>query len=421
MPSPDSSPRSASSGSHRAHRQLEVFGELLHSIGTAARREANFPLFLQHRLGRDRRFGSRDRRLYRALAYAAIRHLPWIEATPAPARALVALWLGADDPALATLRAELLADWPVLPPAPADQAALLNTLLELSLSVEQLVPDWLATEAPALTGADRDRLLTRTPLWLRLQTPEPQNVLNWLTAEGIPFRRHPLLPDALAVLIETDIASSALHEAGAFEIQDIGSQLILALARPQPGTRWLDACAGAGGKSLQLARLLGPTGSVEATDIRPAALAELKSRATRAGLANVTVLAAPPARNRLYDAVLVDAPCSGSGTWRRSPHLRWQTSTADLHRQHERQLAILSQNAAYVRPGGRLVYATCSLARTENEGTVSAFLAAHPDFHVVPPADPLSCAVNEFGTAILPAAHDGDAFFVSLLERDSSP
>ena len=413
MTSPDSRPVS---GSQRSHRQLEIFGELLHSLAPAARREENFPAFLQHRLGRDRRFGSRDRRLYRALAYAAVRHLAWIEAAPAPARPLIALWLGADEPSLVSLRDELLGDWPALPGAPADQAALLNSRFGLSLGVDQLFPDWLSIQAPAIAGPARDRLLTRSPLWLRLQTEDPQPVFAWLTAEGIPFSRHPLLPDAVALLIETDVARSALHEAGAFEIQDIGSQLILALARPQSGTRWLDACAGAGGKSLQLGRLLGHTGNVEATDIRPAALSELRIRAARAGLANVTVLAAPPARDRRYDAVLVDAPCSGSGTWRRSPHLRWQTTAADLLRQHQRQLAILSANAAHVSPGGRLVYATCSLARIENEGTVAAFLAAHPQFHVVPPADALGCAVNEYGTAILPANHDGDAFFVSLLE-----
>ena len=420
MPSPDSSPRPVS-GSHRAHRQLEVFGELLHSIGNAAHREANFPLFLQHRLGRDRRFGSRDRRLYRALAYTAVRHLPWIEATPVLARALVALWLGAGDQALASLRTEVLADWPALPPSPADQAALLNTRLELSLSVDQLFPAWLAAEAPTLTGSARDFLLTRSPLWLRLQTSDPAVVDAWLRAEGIPFRTHPLLPDARALLAEVDLTRSPLHESGAFEIQDLGSQLILALVAPTTGSSWLDACAGAGGKTLQLARILGPAGHVDATDIRPAALAELRTRATRAGLANIATLSAPPPADRLYDGVLVDAPCSGSGTWRRSPHLRWQTTAADLRRHHERQLAILSANAAHVRPGGLLVYATCSLARTENEGTVAAFLSAHPDFRVIPPAAPLGCAIGEFGTSILPHTHDTDAFFVSVLARSTTP
>ncbi len=415
MTTPDQS--SPVPGSGRAHRQLAIFGELLRSLIPAAHRERNFPAYLQHRLGRDKRFGSRDRRLYRALAYAAVRHLPWIETAPESLRPDLALWLGGDEPVLAALRTEILVDWPPLPASPADQAALLTPRLGQPLTAEQLFPDWLASEAPSLTGPARDILLSRPPLWLRLQTSDPVAIDTWLGVEGIPFRRHPLQPDARALLIETDVARSPLHEAGAFEVQDLGSQLILALAAPAPGTRWLDACAGAGGKTLQLARLVGPSGKVDATDIRTEALAELRARASRAALTNIATLTAPPTADRRYDGVLVDAPCSGSGTWRRSPHLRWQTVAADLRRHHERQLAILSANAAHVRPGGRLVYATCSLARIENEGTVAAFLAAHPDFHVTPPADSFGCAVNEFGTAILPHVHDTDAFFVSVLSR----
>ncbi len=415
MTTPDQSTPASSSG--RAPRQLAIFGELLRGLAPAARRERNFPSYLQHRLSRDKRFGSRDRRLYRALAYAAIRHLPWIEVAPESLRPDLALWLGAEEPALASLRTAILADWPPLPAAPAEQATVLAARLGRPLTVEQLFPDWLTTEAPALTGPARDILLSRPPLWLRLQTADPVAVDTWLQLEGIPFRHHPLLPDARGLLIEADVARSALYEAGTFEVQDLGSQLILALAAPAPGTRWLDACAGAGGKTLQLARLLGPSGKIDATDIRTEALAELRTRATRAGLANIATLAAPPAADRLYDGVLVDAPCSGSGTWRRAPHLRWQTTSADLQRHHERQLAILGDHAARVRPGGRLVYATCSLARTENEGTVAAFLAAHPNFLVIPPADSFGCAVGPLGVSILPHQHDTDAFFVSVLER----
>ena len=416
MPSP-ADPSPPASGSARTHRQLAIFGELLRELLPAARRERSFPALLQHRLGRDKRFGSRDRRFYRALAYAAVRHLPWLEAAPETLRPTLALWLAGEEPSLAAARAELLGDWPLLPAAPADQAALLTARLGRPLSADPLFPDWFATAAPALTGAARARLLTRPPLWRRLQTDVPATVDAWLEHEGIPFRREPAFPDARALLVEIDVTRSAPFEAGAFEVQDLGSQLILALAAPAPGTRWLDACAGAGGKTLQLARLLGPAGKVDATDIRPSALAELRVRAARAGLHNIATLAAPPAGDRLYDAVLVDAPCSGSGTWRRHPHLRWQTTAADLRAQHERQLALLTRHAAHVRPGGRLVYATCSLAHTENEGTVAAFLAAHPEFRVTPPAESFGCTVGGLGTAVLPHVHDTDAFFVSILAR----
>jgi len=415
MPSP--APPSPAPAPGRAHRQLAIFGELLPEIIHLARREPAFPSLFQKRLGHDKRFGSRDRRIYRALAYTAVRHLPWIEAAPAELRPVLALWLAGDEPALSPLRAPLLADWSPLPATPGEQAAILAARLGRTITVDQLFPDWLASEAPALTDSNRDILLTRAILWLRLQTSEPTAVDTWLRAEGIPFRPHPLLPDARAILAEVDLSRSPLHKSGAFEIQDLGSQLILALAAPRLGTRWLDACAGAGGKTLQLARLLGPTGHVDATDIRPAALAELRTRATRAGLHNIATISTTPSADRLYDGVLVDAPCSGSGTWRRSPHLLWQTTAPDLRRHHERQLAILSANAAHVRPGGTLVYATCSLARTENDGTVAAFLTAHPGFRVVPPADSFGYTTGECGTAILPHVHDTDGFFVSVLER----
>ena len=415
MSSPD--PQSPVPAPGRALRQLAIFGELLPEIIHLARREPAFPSLLQKRLGHDKRFGSRDRRIYRALAYASVRHLPWVEAASTDLRPRLALWLAGDEPVLAPLRTQLLAEWPPLPVSPAEQASTLYSRLGRPVTVDQLFPDWLAAEAPTLTGPARDILLTRALLWLRLQTADSSAVDTWLRAEGIPFRTHSLLPDARAILAEVDLARSPLYESGAFEIQDLGSQLILVLAAPRPGTRWLDACAGAGGKTLQLARLLGPAGHVDATDIRPAALAELCTRATRAGLRNIATLATSPSADRLYDGVLVDAPCSGSGTWRRSPHLRWQTTAADLRRHHERQLAILSANAAHVRPGGTLVYATCSLAHTENDDTVAAFLAAHSDFHIAPPTDSFGYPTSGFGTVILPHIHDTDGLYLSRLSR----
>ncbi len=175
-------------GSGRAHRQLAIFGELLRSLLPAARRETNFPAYLQHRLGRDKRFGSRDRRIYRALTYAAVRHLPWIEAAPASLQPDLALWLAGDEPTLASLRAELLAGWPALPATPAEQAALLAARLGQPVTGDQLFPEWLTAEAPELTGVARDLLLTRSPLWRRLQTSDPAAVDTWLGREGIPFR-----------------------------------------------------------------------------------------------------------------------------------------------------------------------------------------------------------------------------------------
>jgi 16S rRNA (cytosine967-C5)-methyltransferase len=212
-----------------------------------------------------------------------------------------------------------------------------------------------------------------------------------------------------------DLTPTEAFRSGSVEVQDLGSQLLLASVGVLPGGHWLDACAGAGGKSLQLARLVGPAGTVEATDIRPAALAELRQRATRARLANLRVTARPA--RAAYDGVLVDAPCSGTGTWRRAPHLKWVTRPEHLARAAARQAELLRQLAPLVRPGGLLVYATCSLARTENTAVITGFLRENPAFMPQPPTADFGFAPAEGGLTIWPARHDTDGFFVAALRR----
>ena len=198
-------------------------------------------------------------------------------------------------------------------------------------------------------------------------------------------------------------------------MQDLGSQLLLETVGLEAGGRWLDACAGAGGKTLQLARLLGPDGNVEAHDIRPAALAELEKRAARAGLTNIRTTSVPHADD--YDGVLVDAPCSGSGTWRRSPHLKWTTAPALVAERAALQATLLTRFAANVRPGGRLLYATCSLSPQENERVVATFLAAHAAFHPEPFARTFGFSLRDGTLTILPARHNTDGFYVASLRR----
>ena len=398
----------------RTENQFAIFSELLRWILPAARREVRFPALLQQRLARDRRFGSRDRRIYRALAYSAIRFLPWLEAVPPAQRPRLALWLAADETALAAVRPAALDDWPPVPASLAEKAAVLAQRFGGDFSPAALLPDWFAVETHGTVVPES--LFSRPPLWIRLQAVDTAGVFAGLRNAGIAYEASPLRVDALALRTEIDATATDLFRAGAFEVQDLGSQLILALARPDPGTHWLDACAGAGGKTLQLAGLVGPAGHVDATDLRTEALTELGARAARAGLKNVAVLSSVDS-SASYDGVLVDAPCSGSGTWRRHPHLKWQTSAADLRRQAERQFALLARHAGQVRAGGLLVYATCSLARTENAAVVERFLGAHPNFQCVPPTDPLGCATGGFGTSIHPHVHNTDGFFVSTLTR----
>jgi len=362
------------------------------------RSDRNLPARL-HRLLGARRFGSRDRRLYRELLYTALRILPWIE--HADEDTAVALIATHAHPTRDTRR--FLEAWtPAQPPAARDP--------------RELLPAWLADECPAAFAHDElAALLRRAPLWLRLQTPDPAPVAAEFAALGWTSAPSPALPDAWHLDDDLPVDQTDAHRLGLIEIQDLGSQLILASQAITPGQRWLDACAGAGGKTLQLARLLGPSGHVDALDIRPAALAELRLRAQRAGLGNV---ATPPAPAAAYDGVLIDAPCTGTGTWRRAPHLKWTTTPADLRKAAALQGELLARHAAQVRPGGRLLYATCSLCRTENTAVVAAFTAAHPDFEITPPARAFDFTPDEAGgLPILPARHDTDAFYVAAWTR----
>ncbi|ATC65562.1 RNA methyltransferase [Nibricoccus aquaticus] len=389
--------------SHAAN-QARTFLALFAELRPLLRTDRNLPARLQQRLARERRFGSRDRRLYRELLYTAIRHLPWIEAALAISDVTAihaTAWLAADVPATRQLKTALVpTDWPELPPTVAAKAAHLGEIARASL-----LPDWFHAHCPAaFESPNLDALHTRSPLWLRLQTDKPEKVFTEFNARGWTWRTSDLIPDALELLTESDVTQTDAYTHGLIEIQDLGSQLILTSAAPQPGTRWLDACAGAGGKTLQLARLLGPTGHVTAHDIRPAALAELQTRASRAGLRNVSVSPAPAG---LFDGVLVDAPCTGSGTWRRSPHLKWCTTEADIASAAKLQRELLTRFAPHVRPGGHLLYATCSLSRVENEDIATAFHAAHPHFTAASPA-----------RTILPATHNTDAFFAATFRRE---
>lgn len=397
-----------------AGNQQRTLLRLLAALRPHWRRDAALPARIQALLARHRAFGARDRRLYRELIYTTLRHLPWIEplldAAPDEAIRRVA-WLAAETPATKAFRAAFATGEP-----PAGDLA-------------ELLPAWFRAHCPAIfAGRELETQLRRAPLWLRLQTAAPQRVLDEFDARGWAWRRAAVLPGAFEVLSEADVTTSDAWRDGLVEVQDLGSQLILASVGVEPGTRWLDACAGAGGKTLQLARLAGARGEVHAFDIRPAALDELRQRAARASAgrgdchllddnAPAPIRIRPRVPDETFDGVLVDAPCSGSGTWRRAPHLKWTTTEAQIDAAAARQRTLLGEFSARVKPGGRLVYATCSLSSRENETAIADFLAARPDFRPEPFANAFGYALRGAGLLLLPARHDTDGFFVASLRR----
>lgn len=386
-----------------AANQQRTFLRLLARLRPHWYRDAALPARIQSLLAAHREFGARDRRLYRELIYTTLRHLPWIDplldGQPDEAVRRVA-WLAAELPATKIFRATFATG----EPPTGDKT--------------ELLPAWFRMHCPDLfSGRELETQLRRAALWLRLQTDSAgeRRVFEEFDERGWKWQRSEILTDAIEVQSEADVTKTNTWSDGLFEVQDLGSQFILEAVGIERGEHWLDACAGAGGKTLQLARMLGRSGQVDAFDVRATALEELARRAARAK-ESVHVLAAPPLRT--YHGVLVDAPCSGSGTWRRAPHLKWVTTETQITEAANKQRALLHSFSRCVVPGGRLVYATCSLSRRENEDVVAAFLREHAEFKAAPFSNTFGATVRDHGMTIMPSVHNTDGFFVASLRRE---
>jgi len=272
----------------------------------------------------------------------------------------------------------------------------------LPFAVRANLPDWLAekllaqfgeTEATALATA----LNQPAPVDLRVNTlkAKREEVQARLASEDLPAELTPHSPAGLRRRSRTPLFRTECFKEGLFEVQDEGSQLLSYLVEPKRHEMVVDFCAGAGGKTLHLGALMANTGTLYAFDVSAKRLERLKPRLKRAGLNNVRTVAIRHERDervqRLHgkiDRVLVDAPCSGTGTLRRNPDIKWRAM--DLAELVAAQKNILAAAAALVKPGGRLVYATCSLLHEENEAIVEDFLARHPEFSPVPAVEILA-------------------------------
>lgn len=370
-------------------------------------------------------FGARDRRLYRELIFTWLRFRAWFERARAsdPQLALnLLIALAPETPETEPLQAALavpgglpLRSWPDL----RDGLAALAPGIPFEL--RELMPAWFEGHAPPLFHNDEILVqLRRPPFWLRAQAGSGAALVQELARTGIGATASAVIPGAVRVLDYRDLESHPLIVRGRAEIQDIGSQALLHMAAPAPGERWLDLCAGAGGKTLQLAALVGPKGHVTAHDIRRDALVELRRRQMRARLKNITIEPVLPDPGPVHFAgVLVDAPCSASGTWRRHPYLRHQTAPKMVMDYARQQRELLHRGAAYVAPGGRLLYATCSLSRFENEDVIDAFLREARDFALEPPPLlPAGVSAAESGSVTLwPSQLDSDGYFLACLRR----
>jgi 16S rRNA (cytosine967-C5)-methyltransferase len=287
------------------------------------------------------------------------------------------------------------------------------------------LPDWLAAELRRAAGAEAsalaDALCTPGPVHLRanLLRTTAAALAGRLAAEGVATRPGALAPACLAVTSpRPNVLGLAAWQEGLFEVQDEGSQLLGEAVGAGAGDAVLDACAGAGGKTLLLAVRVAPGGRVHAADPDGERLVRLRARATRAGADPLVTVhrAAPPAELRV-DRALVDAPCSELGALRRGPDLRWRLDPGAFAPLPRLQLEILERALAHVRPGGTLVYATCTFRREENEEVALALEARHPELVRVPPAvHPAAIGADAF-LRTWPHRHGTDAFFAAAWER----
>lgn len=392
-----------------------------------------------------------DRGAISDLLYALLRHharLGWWLAKhgrPDVPRNRLLAWLAIDGRMTPDQARNLFTGGKFAPAALQDHERTLLVKLQGSRIDHATMPDEVRFECPSWAAEPLRRrfpdtfqtemaaLLTTAPLDLRVNPLKAtrEAVLKALRGLGLGAEASAMAPYGIRIQERPSLARLPMLKSGEVEIQDEGSQLVAMMVDARPGERVVDFCAGAGGKTLAIAAQMENKGHVIACDVLAGRLSRAAERFRRAGLHNIETRPLTSETDRwvkrhkgMYDRVLVDAPCSGTGTWRRNPDARWRVLGPGLENLLPLQASILASAARLVKPGGRLVYATCSVLAEENEQQVAAFLAAHPDFHVVPlreAAPQLTGSAHPDYLALTPARNDTDGFFAAVLQREAAP
>ena len=340
-------------------------------------------------------------------------------------------------------------------PAPiteAERSALTsNSLAKAPAPVAGDYPEWLDPYFAEVFGEDRGleaaAMASRAPLDLRVNTLKAKREKVLAVSAHLGTMPTPWSPIGLRIELGADARNPGIHAEEAFikgqiEVQDEGSQLASLLSGAKPGEQVIDLCAGAGGKTLALAAQMQGKGRLIATDHDKRQLAPIHERLSRAGVHNCDVRT-PKGQGKdggdalsdirsSADLVMIDAPCTGTGTWRRNPDAKWRMRPGALEIRLKDQAEVLDRAAHLVKPGGRIAYVTCSVLAPENGGQIRAFLARHADFAVIPPAETMTALwdrAEDFAAATLQSAEGllmtprrtgTDGFFVSVLKRTAS-
>ncbi|HEY8128337.1 MAG TPA: RsmB/NOP family class I SAM-dependent RNA methyltransferase [Hyphomicrobium sp.] len=398
--------------------------------------------------GKAHRFaGSGDRNAIGGLVYDALRRkasIAWAMGADTPRT----LAIGAAPSALGLSPEAVIAACDGADHAPpslsdAEQLGLTRSLDEAPAFVQADIPEWLWPSFSSLFGeegaiAEGRAMARRAPADLRINTLKstPEKVLKALASFGAePCPYSPIgvrVPPPVGAQRTPNLQAEAAFQAGWFEIQDEGSQIAALLSGAGPRKQVLDLCAGAGGKTLALAALMQNTGQLYAYDADRNQLKPIFDRIKRAGVRNVQVLSAGDdvavdALGPRFDVVMADAPCTGTGTWRRRPDAKWRLKPDALKARMAEQQSVLKRAATLVKPGGQLAYITCSILPEENTGQIARFLEENSDFSSVPVAANWSAAFSSEpppsadgrtdSLLLTPQQHGTDGFFIAVLVR----
>lgn len=418
-------------------RHAEMLAELIPEITRLVVEEGRpADSLLSHHLRAHKELGSRDRRFLSQAIFSYFRWYGWtvkkLELPPAEACLIGAALDSAElAESFQYLEGRCTLPCPVEPLGEkplAEKAAVLNAWFKdapgfqpLDLS-DLVLPEFTSVIDPEKALPSLEQFQQRPPTWVRARA-DAADLIKALSERDVPSTVHPLLPAAFSVAGGVSLANLLAKQAAQFVVQDLGSQCVGHVCAPKKGEDWWDCCAGAGGKTLHLMDLMQQDGKVLATDTRIAALKELKKRARKFGIRNIRTQPHNAAHDepfkKTFDGVLVDAPCSGWGTWPRNPDARWRSSRRDVVQCGTRQLKILNHAAWCVKPGGTLVYAVCTITRPESEEVVMRFLDQNPGFKPDPFTNPLTGEETHGALQIWPWDGPGDGMFIARFVRDA--
>ncbi len=409
-----------------APRQAAVLLAMLETTEAGVREGQPADRVLNNLIAGNKKYGSRDRRLIRDAVFCWFRWHGAVGDLPL-AHGLCAAWALENrewPPALLAMLEEL--NWPAPEVSETELSfADRKTTVEAAFGIELSdIADWLPLwwkEQTHHLGSYEDRLaehFQRPPTWLRVDQNAREILHPQLLEDGAEWAGE-VSPEAYAFEDAGKVSRWLQAQQEHLEIQDLSSQQVVRICNPQAGQKWWDACCGNGGKSLQLLDIADRNLDLTCTDRREEVLKELTRRGRRHGLSKVRRYALDLLKadillpNVAFDGILVDAPCSGTGTWSRNPDAPWRTEASDVNQGHRRQVKMLKVVAPALNEGGTLIYAVCSLCKTETVEVVSEFLETTPGYKLSPFTHPLSGEETDGTLSLLPNQTRADGMFVA--------